>query len=174
MQKICTLKNIGKNSAKNMHYCICTFGGCQFFQKIIKNLEKSAYFLHIFCHISLKIKENCQKLAICKKYAENMRKICTFPKIFGKGQNSQKLQKTSRKVHIFCIFFAYSLAYFIKHQRKLPKIGNMQKIRRKYAENMHFSRGFLQFLIILTFLNIFGKVHIFRIFSAYFLHIANF
>ena len=73
-----------------------------------KNLEKSAYFLHI----SLKIKENCQKLAICKKYAENMRKICTFPKIFGKGQNSQKLQKTSRKVHIFCIFSAYFLHIF--------------------------------------------------------------
>ena len=168
MQKICTLKNIGKNSAKNMHYCICTFGGCQFFQKIkktsrkvhifciffayfmkkskkiaqhwryaknmqkicgkyalfqkylgkvkiVKNCKKprekcifSAYFLHI----SLKIKENCQKLAICKKYAENMRKICTFPKIFGKGQNSQKLQKTSRKVHIFCIFSAYFLHIF--------------------------------------------------------------
>ena len=121
MQKICSLKNIGKNSAKNMHYCICTFGGCQFFQKINKTSRK----VHIFCifsayflHISLKIKENCQKLAICKKYA-------LFQKYLGKV----KIVKNCKKPREKCIFFAY----FIKNQRKLPKIGDMQKICRKYA-----------------------------------------
>ena len=141
MQKICTFKNIGKTYAKNMHYCICTFGGCQFFQKINKTSRK----VHIFCifsayflHISLKIKENCQKLAICKKYAENMRKICRKYALFQKYLGKVKIVKNCKKPrekcifsayfpHIFCIFFAY----FIKNQRKLPKIGDMQKICRK-------------------------------------------
>ena len=137
-----------------------------------KNLEKSAYFLHIFCIFHEKIKENCPTLAICKKYAENMRKICTFPKIFGKGQNSQKLQKTSRKVHIFCIFSAYFLHISLKIKENCQKLA----ICKKYAENMRK---------ICTFPKIFGKgqnsqklqktsrkVHIFCIFFAYFLHIS--
>ena len=154
MQKICTLKNIGKNSAKKMHYCICTFGGCQFFQKIKKPGEKCIFFAYFIknqrklpkigdmqkiCRKyalfqkylgKVKIVKNCKKTSrrvhifcifhqkskkIVKnwRYAKNMQKICTFPKIFGKGQNSQKLQKTWRKEksaylpHIFCIFFAY-------------------------------------------------------------------
>ena len=54
----------------------------------------------------------------------------------------------------------------------------MHKIRKKYAKNMHFSRGFLQFLPILTFPKYFWEsanfLHIFCVFFAYFLHITNF
>ena len=100
---------------------------------------------------------------ICGKYA-------LFQKYLGKVKIVKNCKKPREKcifsayfLHIFCIFFAY----FIKNQRKLPKIGNMQKICRKYAL---FSRFFAIF-------DYFDLSQIFLekcIFSAYFLHIANF
>ena len=103
-----------------------------------------------------------------------MQKICTFPKYLGKV----KIVKNCKKPREKCIFSAYFLrifcifsAYFIKNQRTLPK-------NWRYAKNMQkictFLEVFCNFWLFWPFPNIFGKVHIFCIFSAYFLHIANF
>ena len=101
---------------------------------------------------------------ICRKYALFSR----FFAIFDYFDLSQIFLEK-------CIFSAYFLHIFCIS----PIFGNFLWFLMKYAKNMHFSRGFFDFLKELaTTKSAYAIVHIFcRVFayifqSAYFLHIA--